>query len=488
MGDGAAMRHAMRMSKLMKLARTAALVVAPTVAAALALPALSASAALTLAAPTHVSAYATAIFPGTESVVVSWDYGSRTGVLFEIVEHQGRWSGKTAVTTSNHNVTIKVSREARRRDLTFSVLVIKGADSSQPTSSGDVFIAASDSSGGGTGSGNQPITIGVVGGAAGVILAETCNNPPTYTPWITASVNFNVSVSGSGQPVTDILVDGTDTALPAGSTTRSIMPALQATGLSADAIWSGVPGVADQTAGNVANLLTVDLMNGTSVQATAKVNVEVPPMVCDPIYAPSAPGTVTAVAGDGSATVTWNVPADGGSPITGYTVTAQGYGLSTAGSTQTVTGTSATFTGLTNGDSYGFTVTANNLAGNSGPAYSNNVTPDGPSSNAIVTFPAVVVDRYSAASSYVEFPRITISGNNTPVTAVAIVVNGQEVGRAVTNPATTMNGTFTGFPGGIGLITSLWNAASYTITLEVLGGINSGVVLATAAPVAITLP
>ena len=169
---------------LMKLAKTAALAVVPAVAAALALPALSASAAPTLAAPTHVSAYATAIFPGTESVVVSWDYGSRTGVLFEIVEHQGRWSGKTAVTTSNHDVTIKVSREARRRDLTFSVLVIKGADSSQPTSSGDVFIAAlaSDSSGGGTGSGNQPITIGVVGGAAGVILAEACNNPPTYTP------------------------------------------------------------------------------------------------------------------------------------------------------------------------------------------------------------------------------------------------------------------------------------------------------------------
>jgi hypothetical protein len=266
------------------------------------------------------------------------------------------------------------------------------------------------------------------------------------------------------------------------------MPALQAAGLNADAIWSGVPGVADQTAGNETNLLTVDLMNGTSVQATAKVNVEAPPMVCDPIYAPSAPSTVTAVAGDGSATVTWNVPADGGSPITSYTVTAQDYGLPTASSTQTVTGTSATFTGLTNGDSYGFTVTANNLAGNNGPAYSNNVTPLTPSPNATVTFAPVVVYRYSAASSFIEVPSITISGNNTPVTGIAIVVNSREVGRAVTNPATTMNGTFTGYPGGLSLITSVWNAASYTITIEVLGGINSEVVLATATPVAVTLP
>jgi hypothetical protein len=37
--------------------------------------------------------------------------------------------------------------------------------------------------------------------------------------------------------------------------------------------------------------------------------------------APAAPAAVTATAGDGSAAVSWTAPSDGGSPITGYTVT-----------------------------------------------------------------------------------------------------------------------------------------------------------------------
>jgi subtilisin family serine protease len=95
--------------------------------------------------------------------------------------------------------------------------------------------------------------------------------------------------------------------------------------------------------------------------------------------APAAPTSVTAQAGDGRATVSWPAPADNGSPITRYTVTA-----SPGGTTATTAGTTtATVTGLTNGTSYTFTVTAGNWVGSS---------PSSGASNAVV--PADTVARY----------------------------------------------------------------------------------------------
>jgi Fibronectin type III domain/Viral BACON domain/PQQ-like domain len=93
---------------------------------------------------------------------------------------------------------------------------------------------------------------------------------------------------------------------------------------------------------------------------------------------PGAPTGVVATAGNGSATVTWTAPSNGGSPITSYTVTP--YAGSTAPAPTTVTGsppaTSATIGGLTNGATYTFTVTATNAIGTGPPStQSNAVTP-----------------------------------------------------------------------------------------------------------------
>jgi hypothetical protein len=97
-----------------------------------------------------------------------------------------------------------------------------------------------------------------------------------------------------------------------------------------------------------------------------------------PPTAPTAPSGVTASAGNGSASVSWTAPANGGSPITSYTITPFANG--TAQPSTTVTGNppapSATVTGLTNGTSYTFTVTATNAVGTSpASAASNAVTP-----------------------------------------------------------------------------------------------------------------
>jgi hypothetical protein len=95
---------------------------------------------------------------------------------------------------------------------------------------------------------------------------------------------------------------------------------------------------------------------GTSAQSTAST----PVTPASAATAPGAPTGVTAVPGNTQATVTWTAPAsNGGSAITGYTVTA-----SPGGVTATTAGaTSAAVITLTNGTTYTFTVTATNSVG-----------------------------------------------------------------------------------------------------------------------------
>ncbi len=87
--------------------------------------------------------------------------------------------------------------------------------------------------------------------------------------------------------------------------------------------------------------------------------------------APAAPAAPTAVAGDARAIVTWTAPADGGQPITGYTITGTPGGSAVAAGGATT----AVVYGLANGTSYTFTVKAKNAVG-TGPA--------SPPSNAVV--------------------------------------------------------------------------------------------------------
>ncbi|MEU7876500.1 PxKF domain-containing protein [Dactylosporangium sp. NPDC049140] len=82
-----------------------------------------------------------------------------------------------------------------------------------------------------------------------------------------------------------------------------------------------------------------------------------------PATAPATPTVASVTPGDHSATITWLKPADGGSLITGYTVTATPGGLTC--STDSADALSCTITGLTNGVNYTFVVTARNAVGSS---------------------------------------------------------------------------------------------------------------------------
>jgi SAM-dependent methyltransferase len=93
---------------------------------------------------------------------------------------------------------------------------------------------------------------------------------------------------------------------------------------------------------------------------------------------PGAPTIGSAIAGDGTATVSWTAPAsDGGSPITGYAVTAHVVDRQPTGRIFASTATTQTVTGLKNGEQYRFWVRAYNDVGIS--AYSTASNPITPS-------------------------------------------------------------------------------------------------------------
>jgi hypothetical protein len=74
---------------------------------------------------------------------------------------------------------------------------------------------------------------------------------------------------------------------------------------------------------------------------------------------PDPPRNVTATAGDGEATISFQPPkSDGGSSVTSYTVTAHPGGIRVSGKQSPIT-----VKGLTNGRTYSFTVTASNSVG-----------------------------------------------------------------------------------------------------------------------------
>ncbi|MEI7746358.1 MAG: fibronectin type III domain-containing protein, partial [Actinomycetota bacterium] len=152
----------------------------------------------------------------------------------------------------------------------------------------------------------------------------------------------------------------TVTAMPGNKTCIAQAPLLTCTisGLSATIIYS-VSVIATNAAGN----------SNASNTATAI------PLVAR--TAPLAPSVVSAVARSGGATLTWAVPQDGGSAITGYTASVYDESLSMV--TQcVVTKNLCKVSGLVNGSSYSVTVIASNAIGDSAASSPVFFTPTGP--------------------------------------------------------------------------------------------------------------
>ena len=194
---------------------------------------------------------------------------------------------------------------------------------------------------------------------------------------------------------------------------------------------------------------TTDQRGATSSGACTIGSVQLP------WTTPDAPTSVSAIAVDTSASVSFTAPAfDGGSPITGYTVTALDSTTPGNGG-QTAPGGSSPIdvTGLTNGDSYTFTVVATNINGDSSPGGPSSAVV--PKASQTITFtttaPTGVVVGSSgytpaATASSSLTVAITLDGTSSGCSLSGGVVSFTAVGTCVIDANQVGNANYTAAP------------------------------------------
>jgi len=222
----------------------------------------------------------------------------------------------------------------------------------------------------------------VSGGSSPITLTGLTNGTP-YTFTVTATNAMGTSTSsGTSGSVVPAGVPGVPTSISAtgGNGDATITFIAPSNNGGAAIIRYTVTSNDGHTAtGGSSPITLTGLTNGTTytftVTATNSYGTSTASAVSNsvtPATVPDAPTNVAATIGDSSAIVYWSAPAfNGGSTITYYTVTSND-GLHNARSGSSP----VTITGLTNGNTYTFTVTATNAIGTSTPSgTSNSVSP-----------------------------------------------------------------------------------------------------------------
>jgi fibronectin type III domain protein len=172
-----------------------------------------------------------------------------------------------------------------------------------------------------------------------------------------------------------------------------------------------------------------------------------------PVGPPGAPTSVSAQPGNGSATVTFAAPRANGKPIQSYTITA-----SPGGAMVTTKSTTATVSGLTDGTTYTFTVTATNVLGTGAPSKpSNAVTPAGPPAA-----PTAVVAKAGKKGAMVTFT--APEANGAPITSYAVTALSSDGGVELSVVGSTS-------PIGVGGLTS---GKKYTFTVIATNSAGTG--------------
>jgi hypothetical protein len=252
-----------------------------------------------------------------------------------------------------------------------------------------------------------------------------------------ASLTWAAPASTGGSPVTGYSV--------------AISPAA-----SAQVVVSGTSASVTALTNGTAYTFTVAAVNAVGTGPASLPSAAVTPMAPPP-GVPTAPSNVTATPGVGSADLSWTAPSsDGGSAITGYTVTLIPPAPSAV---VTITATTASVTGLDNGQTYTFTVAAFNANG-TGPASSSGpVTILGGVPGAPTNVVAIAGDQAATLSW------------TAPASSGGSLVSGYVV--AIATPAgLSPQVSFSGPTSAV--VTSLANGTPYTFTVAAVNAFGTG--------------
>lgn len=404
------------------------------------------------------------------------------GILAFVQQATGHGTGTSLAVTPSANITL-----GNRLVVVAGVWSASGATAASVTdSAGNSYVEllhfkASD--GTETSVWSAPITAG--GGTRPAITVK-----PTSTADVGVSASEYSGLSSvADASVVDQSADATGTTSGATTVASGATPATTAANELALGVYvdSGFGNTLTSGSGwtqrsNISNASDMDLLTedqvlpatGATPNATVgtgpntvwgMATLVLKPGASAPPTAPSAPSAVTATAGNGAATVSWNAPANGGSPITSYTVTP--YIGSTAQTPTTVTGspppTSTTISGLTNGSTYTFTVTATNSVGSSAASSpSNAVTPTAPTPPDAPTNVTATAGNASATVSW-----------TAPSNGGAAITRYTVTPYIGTTPqtATTVSGSP---PATSATITGLTNGTAYTFVVTATNSAGTG--------------
>ena len=314
-------------------------------------------------------------------------------------------------------------------------------------------------------------------GTIGTISGTSCNitgltNGGIYTFSVTATNGAGTSAAGTSNTISLASPPNAPSSINATAGIRSASLSWTAPDNNGSAITSytvtvsssnggslGTVGTVTGTSCNITGLTDgktytffVTATNGAGTSTTGTSNTITIASV------PGAPTLVTASAGIRSASLSWTAPNDNGSDITSYTVIVASPNGGLLGTVGTITGTSCTVTGLTNGGIYSFFVIATNGAGSSDAGSSNSVTlADVPSS------PTNVIATAGIRSASLSWGAATPNGSNiTGYTVTVSSSNGGSLGTVGTISGTTCS------------ITGLSDGKNYTFSVTATNAAGTG--------------
>ncbi|PKM17766.1 MAG: hypothetical protein CVV11_16795 [Gammaproteobacteria bacterium HGW-Gammaproteobacteria-15] len=330
-------------------------------------------------------------------------------------------------------------------------------------------------------------------GAGSPITVSGLTNGVAYTFTVTATNSAGTGAASAASNSITPASPQTITFNNPGAQNFGTTPTLTATS-SAGAGYtvtftSSTPGVCTITSGGTLTFVTAgtctvnaDQAGDSSFLPASQVSRS---FTVNPVV-PNAPTIGTAIAGDTQASVAFVAPVNiGGAAITGYTVTVNPADVAP------VLGASSPIvvTGLTNGQAYTFTVTADNVAGTSpASAASNSVTPaaiqtitfNNPGAQNFATTPTLTATSDSGltptfTSSTPAVCTITSGGALTFITAGSCTINADQAGNDSYLAATQVSRTFTVNPVVPGIPTAVVaTAGDATASVAFAAPVNTG--------------